>query len=61
MPVKEFYQNCKPCSGIFAENGDPKGRHVPDWSNIEVHPWAFSLPKTIVFSLCSFERRCQDC
>ena len=25
MPFMEFYQNLKPCSGIFAENGDLKG------------------------------------
>ena len=33
-----FCLNCKPCSGIFAENGDPIGRHVPDWSDMEVPP-----------------------
>ena len=31
-----FHPNFKPCSGIFVENGDPKGRHVLDQSNMEV-------------------------
>ena len=36
MPVLEFYRTFKVCSGIFVENGDPKGRYVADWSNMEV-------------------------
>ena len=32
MPDLEFLSEFlpKPCSGIFAENGDRKGRHVPE-------------------------------
>ena len=38
MPVLEFLPKFKPCSGIFAGNGDPKGRQVPNWSDMEVPP-----------------------
>ena len=34
-----FYRSSKPCSGSFAGNGDPKGRHIPDNSDIEVPPF----------------------
>ena len=33
-----FYQNFTPCSGIFFENGDTNGKHVPDLSDMEVLP-----------------------
>ena len=33
---QNFYRNCKPCSGILANDGDPKGKEVPDWSDMEV-------------------------
>ena len=39
------YINSKPCSGIFAENGDPGGRHVPNWSNMEVPQGILPTPK----------------
>ena len=31
-----FYVNFIPCSTICAENGDPEGSRVPDWSDMEV-------------------------
>ena len=39
MAVLDFFtRNFKPFSGIFPENGDPKGRHVLYWSDMEVLP-----------------------
>ena len=49
MPVLEFYRNCEPCSGFFSENEDPKGRHVPDQSDMEVPP-----TRELYFCLFSF-------
>ena len=36
MPVLEFVPNFYTLFWIFAENGNPKGWRVPDWSRMEV-------------------------
>ena len=36
-PVLEFLEKPKPCSGMFDENGNLKGRHFLNYFYIEVH------------------------
>ena len=36
-----FYLNFISCFGIFTGNGDPIGRHICDWPEMEVTPRTF--------------------
>ena len=67
MPVLESLSKFQNLFWNVAENGDLEGRHVPDWSDIEVYPQVHNiriLPRhslgliklVLIFAVLKFSR-----
>ena len=55
---RNFYRKFRPCSGIFAANGDSRGRHVLDPADMEMPPSPAVALMSLTISLTEFSELC---